>query len=101
MRNDLIEEPGKAGLLVIQIGEKLAEERIKLRIRVGSLLQVLNQNLHIMRHVKALMPLLEQLLPIKDTGIRVSRPKKGHFRLGLILRGAGKITFFAKFSRCV
>lgn len=41
------------------------------------------------------MPLLEKILPIKDTGVRVGRPKKGHFGLGLGLGGGGEITFFA------
>jgi hypothetical protein len=34
VRNDLIEEPGKAGLLVVQICKELTEGRIKVRARI-------------------------------------------------------------------
>ena len=71
VRDKLIEEPGEAGLLMVQIVEELTELRVKVRIRIGRRLEVLNKRLHVKGHLEAVMPLLKDLLPLKDAGVRV------------------------------
>lgn len=95
-RDTLIEEPRKALLLVIQIGEKLREARIVRAIRVGGRLEILKYTGHLRRDLKSGIPLLKQLLPAKDAVRSVGKPKvRGHLELGLHLGEVGGVNFFS------